>query len=535
MGLRFKVGDVVEAFWKPDPRMPGTWLTATVTALHFSHPNWPKEQLAPYQLRLNDGTLIVAPHDDDQCVRELPPSLDSPTTHHRRRASDVKHLPEQVIEASTQGNVKAVEQWLRAGPNRLEVTGKDGRTLLMCASYATKGGPVVSALLKNWFPALEARDAMDYTALMFAIVRGHLEVVEQLIAAGAQINRADSRGATPLHLAVFLLDVPLVALLLTKGADKTAVHSELELDASGIALATKNERIIAMLKGDEVRAALGTAQNARAWLATTVAQRMSSHFGHPVLQYCANVRAILQKQRALMDNPSSTSKSPVRAGSRLKKNKSTREAEQIIMAVPSSDDTAQNRAAMNPVSPPPISRLCNIVQDWRDTTKRCDNVNQIEVSFSTQVGVFVAAGGDIDETLASGRTLLMVVCALGSTNLVKSLIDAGASVNKLSSPPQAGISTLLIAAAEGHEAVVELLLQAKANPDPPNLSERSAVGWAPIIAAAGIGERGIIRRLLQAGARTDFRHPMSGSTASESAELHGHCAAALLCQAGGEF
>ena len=62
--LRFDVGDRVRCLVTGD-----AWEDATVVALMYQEEQMPEEMFAPYQLKLDNGSLIYAPADDDGCVR----------------------------------------------------------------------------------------------------------------------------------------------------------------------------------------------------------------------------------------------------------------------------------------------------------------------------------------------------------------------------------------------------------------------------------------------------------------------------------
>ena len=60
--LRFKAGDRVIAF-------TGEWSPGTIIGLHYREPSWAENMVAPYQIELDDGSLIYAPEDSDELVK----------------------------------------------------------------------------------------------------------------------------------------------------------------------------------------------------------------------------------------------------------------------------------------------------------------------------------------------------------------------------------------------------------------------------------------------------------------------------------
>ena len=62
-GLRFSVGTSVECNVGDE-----TWMRGTVVALDYVEEGW--DQPAPYQVELEDGTLIFAPIDEDWVIRK---------------------------------------------------------------------------------------------------------------------------------------------------------------------------------------------------------------------------------------------------------------------------------------------------------------------------------------------------------------------------------------------------------------------------------------------------------------------------------
>lgn len=92
---------------------------------------------------------------------------------------------------------------------------------------ASKKGDLAAlkALLKSDKTLLDARDTDGSTALHCAVWKGHLEVVEFLLKAGANVhsqNSNDHWGTTPLHAAAHANQTAILQLLLDAGADINA-------------------------------------------------------------------------------------------------------------------------------------------------------------------------------------------------------------------------------------------------------------------------------------------------------------------------
>lgn len=65
--LRFELGDRVECRIGEDA-ITG-WAAGSVLQLMYRESNWPPGVFAPYQIQLDDGRQIFAPHDIDQVIR----------------------------------------------------------------------------------------------------------------------------------------------------------------------------------------------------------------------------------------------------------------------------------------------------------------------------------------------------------------------------------------------------------------------------------------------------------------------------------
>jgi len=62
--LRFKVGDRVECNC-------GEWAAGEIVKEWYSEPDWPDDEVVPYQVKLDSGTTIFAPEDIDTCIRRV--------------------------------------------------------------------------------------------------------------------------------------------------------------------------------------------------------------------------------------------------------------------------------------------------------------------------------------------------------------------------------------------------------------------------------------------------------------------------------
>ena len=86
----------------------------------------------------------------------------------------------------------------------------------MMAIYSTH--PVVAKILINAGADVNIKGKADWTALMFAVMRGDVENVKNLIAAGADVNTHTKDGETPLQRAEALEYNEIITILKNAGA-----------------------------------------------------------------------------------------------------------------------------------------------------------------------------------------------------------------------------------------------------------------------------------------------------------------------------
>jgi ankyrin repeat protein len=89
---------------------------------------------------------------------------------------------------------------------------------------AAKKGKVdiVKSLLAENPERINTKDKDGLTLLHVAVVQGHMDVAELLIAKGADVNARDEIGDTPLHKATIYRHKDVAELLIAKGADVNA-------------------------------------------------------------------------------------------------------------------------------------------------------------------------------------------------------------------------------------------------------------------------------------------------------------------------
>jgi hypothetical protein len=128
-----------------------------------------------------------------------------------------------LMAAAFNGHASVVEALWGGGATNARTA--RGDTALMLA--ALRGHLPVCRLLTmrqmtNWArfdPDIDARDNDGQTALGKAAAMGHADIVELLLANGAQIDRADNNGGTPLIFAAAYGHDELVRELIAQGAD----------------------------------------------------------------------------------------------------------------------------------------------------------------------------------------------------------------------------------------------------------------------------------------------------------------------------
>jgi ankyrin repeat protein len=177
--------------------------------------------------------------------------------------ADVNAATERLVKASRVGDLKTVETFLSSGLNP-DLPDRYGRTPLyyaasfnetkvvelLLAYHANPNAPITSESAGSEFPIsplqnaasmgnlratsmllasgaeIEAKGATGRTALHFAALGVHLDVLQLLIEKGADLNARDAAGTSPLDNAVWRGQLDAAAILLAHGARLNEVETK---------------------------------------------------------------------------------------------------------------------------------------------------------------------------------------------------------------------------------------------------------------------------------------------------------------------
>lgn len=130
--------------------------------------------------------------------------------------------PLDVFEASAVGDAERLRAILAAEPALANEFAADGFTPLGLASFFAHPAAARVLLASGTDPSQAARNGTRVAPLHSAVAGGNVEIVQELLAHGADVRARQEGGFTPLHSAAGEGREEMVRLLLAHGADGAA-------------------------------------------------------------------------------------------------------------------------------------------------------------------------------------------------------------------------------------------------------------------------------------------------------------------------
>ena len=124
--------------------------------------------------------------------------------------------PLNIFEACRSGNVELLNQSYSQAPESINIVDAKGYTPLILAVYNNQPQIVDFLLAKG--ADVNAVDMAGNTALMGVCFKGYKELARKLIEAGAEVNQRNVNGATALTFVATFGHLEIAEMLLEKGA-----------------------------------------------------------------------------------------------------------------------------------------------------------------------------------------------------------------------------------------------------------------------------------------------------------------------------
>jgi ankyrin repeat protein len=351
------------------------------------------------------------------------------------------------------------------------------------------------------------------TSLMAAAIDGDLDLVQQAIEAGANLDRYDwNLGYSPLGMAIDRGHPEVVQCLLSAGANPH--NGSTATTALGLAAERGESEIVQMLlpRGVDVNAPVGR----DGWTALLAAIKNGHRAVVQLLVTAgANVNAWSQGETPILLAAKCEEREIyqylyplVNTAIRLC---ADRDGEQLLQATRKRRIREQNR---------PVEKFIEMA-----TVGNLDEVNR-----AIEVGI------EIDELGAKGHTALMAAAYHGHRSIVNTLLSAGADPNLLCDDDglgTAGMTALMLAAgsffASNRQQILQLLIAGGADVNQRGAGGKTAIFYA---ALAGSGYTDCVEVAIAAGADLNLQDDRGHSVLSAVAAAENYGMFNLLMQAG---
>ena len=419
------------------------------------------------------------------------------------------------------GDIGLVKQLISLKADINVPVGYNGRTGLQAA--AEEGHVEIIEKLLAEGANINALAANHYgrTALQAATERGHMEVVEKLLAEGADVNAlaGNSYGRTALQAAAQGAHVEVLEKLLAEGADINASAGN-HWGRTALQAAAEQGHMeimkILLAKGADINAPAGD-------IGGRTGLQAAAEEGHmeiieKLLAEGANINALAANHYGRTALQAATERGHMEVVEKLL----AEGADVNALAGNSYGRTALQAAAERGH----MKAVENLLAKGADVNAPAAIFGKTALQAAAERGHMEAVekllgeGADVNAlAAANGRTALQAAAEWGHMEVVERLLAKGADVNT-SDYKLVGLRTALQAAAErGHMEVVEKLLGEGADVNAP----ASMNGRTALQAAAEGGHMEVVEKLLAKGADVNApRATFKGKTALEAASAGGH-------------
>ncbi|XP_035272842.1 ankyrin repeat domain-containing protein 50-like [Anguilla anguilla] len=419
-----------------------------------------------------------------------------------------------LIAAAYAGHRRVAEHLLRHGA-RLDHQDADGRTALAVAALrAPSGGgggggsggghASVVGLLVECGAEVDRPDKEGVTPLLAAAYEGHAEAVDLLLEGGADVDHADRSGRTPLLAAASMGHAAVVKALLFWGSAVDGVDAE-GRTVLGVAAAQGSVEVVRLL----LDRGLDESHRDDAGRAPLHAAAFEGH------------RAVCQ---ALVDHGARCGEvdNDGRIPLVLAAQEGHRDCVRVLLEACQAGPDQRGYDGRNALRVAAQEGHRDVVElllaggadvDCRDADGR---TTLYALALENQLGMaecLLEHGAGAEARDPEGRTALHVACWQGHLEMARALVTHGADVNAADGERR---SPLQSAAWRGHAAVARLLLDAGARPDHACDQGATALG-----VAAQEGHAEVVRALLDRGADPNHADRF-GRTAVRVATRGGH-------------
>lgn len=467
-----------------------------------------------------------------------------------------------LTHAAAEMGVAEVVDALVEAKCRLSVTDLRGATPLLLASAAGRS-ETVGVLLRADKGKWETKDSADssgITPLIAAAENGHVDVVTQLIDAGANRELRDRQGRDALLAAVKSGALKVVALLsqrpqpkpkktdespktsaekgpeLLRGPSYDLMRSALRADkssAQGGTAVPETPLVAAAASGNfeivETLLAAGYNEDESDALCTTPLIA-AARAGHP------EVIDLLIRKKALVDKaPGKPAKTALHAASQagqLACVKKLLDRRADTEKVDAAGRTALHLAAAfnhKEVAGFLIAEGASL--EVEDADKNTPLSLAAAEGHVDVVEFLLRAGAQFEKENRSGMTPLLIASSVGHAHVVQLLLLAGASLKK---KDKFGATALIWASGAGHGAVVDILIEVAKKTDDKYVNEQDDFGTSALIAGAA-GHPRIVETLLHGGARHSDVDALGRTALHVAANGGFNDVAAILVRAGADI